>query len=417
MDARVSAAVAVGSAALQTLNTYLRDTDTAKGWYGTHYYEDFTKSNFSLKKFLGLDDDSPREIKEVFALQSTDWQYTIEYCLSNTQVWLRYARHNEKGKDEESRGECSWLPIYAALPANYRKHSRASSKKSASSLAAVRSLPAARFDAWGLVVLAIANGAKIQIQHGSEGGYFAELSGKTFVVTIWQKDVGGSITAHIEPRAYSSEQHTMMTSPEWQNLLWYGHSFSQHHHIFGWPLNDTPVYEAPKNLTTTHHDAELKELVIDNKWTTLLQDQLREALYSCHDAWESAQNMDEMNGLNKKIEAIKRQLLSFKLILVDDVDPSETSLVIEIRRKDALHYATKQLNKVHEFNARYQHQQGDGGQFEEADGGPELHMSHKVKELLRQQKVVTALIRLLSLPQKLDKVLSTRATGTYVSVV
>lgn len=89
---------------------------------------------------------------------------------------------------------------------------------------------------------------------------------------------------HIEPKDLLSDQHTLMTSSEWQNLLWYGHSFSEHHHIFGWPLNGTPSKEPPKNLATNHHDGELMHLVIDYQWTKRLQDQLRHALYACYDS-------------------------------------------------------------------------------------------------------------------------------------
>lgn len=65
----------------------------------------------------------------------------------------------------------------------------AKSPKSSRSIAAVKSLPAARLDSWGLIVLALANGARPEVIHSSNGGFFAELSGKSFVLTLWQRDV------------------------------------------------------------------------------------------------------------------------------------------------------------------------------------------------------------------------------------
>lgn len=168
-----------------------------------------------------------------------------------------------------------------------------------------------------------------------------------------------------------------MTTTEWQNLLWHGHSFYEHHHIFGWPLNGTPAEEPPRNLATNHHDGELEHLVMDHQWAKRLQEQLRDALYRCYDCWVGLRQqgdakaghpgeMDktkehlhpgEMDKIKEHlhpggIDKIKEHLVSFKLILVDKVKPRETMLVLELREEDTLYYATKHLKAIEDLQGQ-----------------------------------------------------------------
>lgn len=143
-------------------------------------------------------------------------------------------------------------------------------------------------------------------------------------------------------------------------------------------------------------------LVIDYQWTKRLQDQLRHALYACYDSQVDFEEKNPRIGQTDEIEKIKNHLKSFKLILVDEVKPDETALILELRHNDTLHYATKQLESIELFKNNY---------------GGENQNSQILQEILQRHKVVLALIRLLVLPHRVDLVLSTRATGTYVSIV
>ncbi|KAK7212342.1 hypothetical protein V2G26_019520 [Clonostachys chloroleuca] len=448
MDIAVSQAASLGTAALQYLNELLDSRETAKCWYGENHYHDFTKWNLFSRNILVA--NPSRKITKVFTIRAGGWDKAIGECVYNHQLWRRFAVRTD--------GDCSWLPIYEAVSEKDKKSYLSGAKKSAGFVATAKSLPAARLDAWGLVVLSLANGAKPQVTHNSNGGFYAELSGKDFVITMWQQDISGEIVGHIEPRAQASERHTAMTSPEWQNLLWYGHSFSKHHHMFGWPLNGVPLQEPPKNLTTSHHDGELKVLVMDNQWAEILQDRLRDALYECYDTWDAVQKdleqQKKLSDENKnKIEQTKDHIKSFKLILVDKVNAIETSLVFELREHDILHYATNQLNFAKSLN---QNQLKENQQMEEGShsGGSRTEANHNeeslsdanlseasiseaehqrenhqekqetenrqssiIQKLLQRQKVVVALTRLLVLPQRIDYILSTRTTGTCVLVV
>ncbi|PKK41182.1 hypothetical protein CI102_15072 [Trichoderma harzianum] len=178
MEAAMSTAVTVGIEALNYLNKLLADKDTATGWYGDHSPK-FIGHKYRLSRLRLHLPLSPIEITHIFRVKKDDWQQTIEHCLSNYQEWTRYAQ-NPRG------GECCWLPIYSSLPEEKRDAWCEKPKRSSRSIAAVKSLPAARLDSWGLIVLAFANGARPEVIHSLNGGYFAELSGKTFVVTLWQ---------------------------------------------------------------------------------------------------------------------------------------------------------------------------------------------------------------------------------------
>ncbi|KAG9249449.1 uncharacterized protein F5Z01DRAFT_697879 [Emericellopsis atlantica] len=315
MDAAASAVLEVGAGALQALNQFLEDTDTARCWYGSDYGY-FTTWSWRML----LPPFRKRKINNIFGVHADDWEQLIRNCLLNHKEWIHAAQSSDTG-------ECSWLPLYRALPGEKRHDWREKAQQSSSYIGAVRSRPAARFDVWGLVVLAFANGAGLDITHGSNGGFFAEMSARDFVVTVWQHDLSGSMIGHIEPRNQASEQHMIMTDSEWQNLLYHGHSFKEDHHVFGWPSNGDTQHQPPKNLTTDHHDSELKHLIIDYQMVKRLQKHLLGALRQCYEFWDACDyKISEEEGHPKeatrqKICDIRRHLTSFKKFLSMKLSP------------------------------------------------------------------------------------------------
>lgn len=384
MDAMASVALVVGARALDALNHWVEDRETAISWYGKEAHKKFTTRKwfwpFQLK------------IRKVLSIRNDNWQKVIESCLSGTGTWYRQA--------QKDSGECCWLPIYHSLPKETKKDCLLDPKRSLTSLGMVKSLPAARMDAWGLTVLALANGAKPEVS-SANGGYFVLLDGNHFVLTMWQENIAAPVIGHIEPKQSSSLDYNQLTSPEWNMLLWHGHSFNQHNHIFGWPLNGIPPQEPPEDLVTHSRDGEIEQLVMDHVWVKRLQGQLRQALYRCYDSWEAIKihQPGPNQALNNRIDLIQRHILALKLILVDDVQPAETALVDEVREMDVLHYTVKELKFIKdEINKR------------------EAWFEGLERNVLPAQKTVVALTRLLTLPQKVPKVLSTRGTGTYISI-
>lgn len=384
MDAATSAAFTVGAQALKTLNNWLDDTETAKSWYGKEY-KTFTGPSTWPPTKIGT-----RKIKTVFTISKDDWQKVIEYCLSDCYTWHR---HSEGG-------ECCWLSILGSLPKEMRSGFLQTPKRSLSSLGIVASLPAARIDLWGLVVLAYANGAKVSVKKCSTGSFCAKLAAISFTLTISQADMVGPIVAHLEPKERCLGDRPMLTSSEWHHLLLSGHTFKAQDHVFGWPISGKPPANAPEDLVTNVLDQELAQIVMDYQWVEELKKQLREVIYECYDGWEYILNKDLVKEETelKRIEKVQRHLLSSKLLLVDEVEQLE-SVIQEERVTDTLHYAERQLEFILDKIGE--------------NGG--LYNNWKTTILPSQRKIV-ALTRLLTLPQRVICELSTRDTGIYVSL-
>ncbi|RDH13956.1 hypothetical protein M747DRAFT_270953, partial [Aspergillus niger ATCC 13496] len=252
MDTAITAGLQVGVQALETLNNLLDEKEIAKTWYGENNYKDFTGKRFfpinTLNKF------GHRGIRKVFRIKKDTWHKVIQNCLTDCYNWYHQIKENYEG-------ECCWLLLYRSLPEETKRDCLERSERSLSSIGIVSSLPAARVELWGLVVLAIANGAKVCSKVASTGGFYARLDAQNFVLTIWETNTG-SATAHIEPREHPIESQPL-TSPEWNNLLWYGYSFGGHHHIFGWPFISQETSEPPDDLVSNLRNQELSRLVIE----------------------------------------------------------------------------------------------------------------------------------------------------------
>ena len=141
MEFAAGVPLAVGAAALRALNSYLYDKKVAIAWFGDDY-EVFT-SNKCVHGKLGIC------ISHVFSVPETECVRLIADSLQNSQSWF-WSRATRGG-------ECCWLPMYRTLKGN----TIAKARSALFSLGAVGSLPAARIDAWGLVVMAYANGATL----------------------------------------------------------------------------------------------------------------------------------------------------------------------------------------------------------------------------------------------------------------
>ncbi|RAH80666.1 hypothetical protein BO86DRAFT_433100 [Aspergillus japonicus CBS 114.51] len=345
MNIAISSGLDVGIQALNLLNKLLEEREIAKSWYGEDKYLIFTQRRcwplLPFKRFGRL------EIRKVFKVKKEHWQKVIENCLSDCSTWHEQMTYN-------NQGNCS------------------------------------RVESWGLIVLALANGADIQITYTSTGGTNAVLDGQSFILTILQSNIAGPITAHIEPKRYSSD-HKTFTSPEWNNLLWFGHSFGEYDHIFGWPLNESPPLDPPEQLVDNVRNQELSRLVIDDHRANRLREQLKDAIHKCHDQWEDLKDIQPSDELMKDIDPIQENLKKLKLILVDQDNPSGSFSLKEERIDDTLEYSEEQLKIVQE----------------------------KIKERhpTFSHKIIVALTRLLTKPKLIPNFLSTRDAGTYISVV
>ncbi|KAJ5771169.1 uncharacterized protein N7511_003220 [Penicillium nucicola] len=381
-----SAAFATGKEALNTLNNWLDDVEVAKSWYGNNYRK-FTGSGKRIGRTLFR-----LKITGVFTIKKNDWQKVIEECLSDCYNWHR----------QTEGGECCWLRLFTSMSDDMKRRCLQQSRSSIQSLAVVESMPAARIDLWGLVVFAFANGADQRVRSSSTGSFCANLYAIDFTLTIWQYDMAGPICAHIEPREQGQEDRTMLSSSEWNNLLWSGHTFKECDHILGWPPSADPSADAPGDLITNVLDRELAQIVMDYTWTRILQEKLRKLIYECHDSWD---DLKALAGEDQKprIEVIQRNLKGLKLLLLNDSILPE-AIVQEQRKEDTLQYAQKQLEFVgHELSP-------DGSMKQ-----PRLRGILETRLLPLQQQIV-ALVRLLTLPKMVIRQLSTRGTGTHVSL-
>lgn len=171
MESGVSASLALGAEAVVELDKLFQDKQIAKAWYGD-YYDLFTGYAWTIWRG-----------RRVFVVDKNDWKSVIRECLKNCHRWI-----------PNDTGECSWFHIYRAVCENRVKNSKLRrfsglavvpyTEKTVSHLSYIgyiSSLPAANLDSWGLIVMALANGAKVNYTSIERGGFAASLEARNLL--------------------------------------------------------------------------------------------------------------------------------------------------------------------------------------------------------------------------------------------
>jgi hypothetical protein len=280
-----------GVEALKILNKWLDSEEIAHTWYGSDK-DKFTGHTTMWKFFRGKVKAKP-DIKHVFTIQKEDWQLVIKESLPVSHTWFRDRK--------DKKGECSWLPLFWAC----REHLGddrvcPEAQKSFSSLGIVSTLPAARLDCWGLVVMAYSNGAWSQTTKASDGGFKTSLFAKNFVLELSQANINAPVQGHLEPREHPAEDCEPLEMDESRHLLDYGFSFSPQNVTVGWPVNGDTKEEPPPELVNGRWDKQLRHAVLDHFRASELEKKLRDEIIDYQKAWLDFLNKWTGSSVEKK---------------------------------------------------------------------------------------------------------------------
>ncbi|GKZ27994.1 hypothetical protein AbraCBS73388_008224, partial [Aspergillus brasiliensis] len=192
METAAGVPLAVGKAALQILNKWLENRETAQAWFGTAW-EDFVEVRTIRQHFRKARRHLAGEdlrINYVFTIKEADWKLVIRNCMEECHTW----------RGQRKNGECCWLPIYRSIIKRLEKEKVLElAASSSSTIGTVASLPAAVLESWGLIVMAYANGASGQyIEYN--GGYQAIFDANNFILSIKQPSLNSLAVAHITTR-------------------------------------------------------------------------------------------------------------------------------------------------------------------------------------------------------------------------
>lgn len=271
MESGVSAGLALGAEAALKLNKLLQDTQTAKAWYGD-YYDLFTAQTWCF--WYG------RRVSRVFVVDKYEWKAVIGRCLDDCHRWI-----------PNGDGECSWLHIYWAVSENRQKKTLRCvafriprkyllPKKPRRLFHILDLFPLCLQPIWtpgGLIVLAPANGAKVNYTSTERGGFAASLEARKFIITIQRHNIVTQMTGHLEPRDHPEQERRVLSDTKWTNLLWYGHTYDTDDPIMSWVLVDEEG-GPPEELVNWRRDAEFQNTVIDHPTRQVLADKLRDPI-------------------------------------------------------------------------------------------------------------------------------------------
>lgn len=391
--------LAVGAAALNILNAFLDDRRIAIAWYGEDY-KIFTSKTWINGRISIC-------ITNVFSVAESDCVRLIRDSIENSHNW--HASRRMRG------GECCWLPIYRSLSQNEPQAFVFDAHRAIFSLGAVGSVPAARIDLWGLIVMAYANGAKQSVSTES-GAYIAVLRAKYFVLTIRRQALTDQAVAHIEPR--EKEHHTAhyMAEQAWRNLLEDGHSFGKADYS-GWPLyTNLDTDSPPANLVNGEFDVQLRNEVLDDYRAAELKSKLDESLRKCRWLWDLSYNelitrttwLDDTNNISRA--AMVREYLEKALKFTESMTKGllDLNYQIETHPGDALRSAVSLRDDPMQWFLVESKDRGQDWEIFNWNGYP------RFPELMRWHEVVIALLRFLVRPTHIDGVLSSRGTGDTV---
>lgn len=382
MDSAVSGGLAIGTEAIRMLNTWLETGEIARAWYGK---EDYTKFTTRLS-FLPLNAFGSRTVSKVFTIKRDQWEQVIKACLPECGNW--YQRRLD--------GECGWLPLYRAVrdsPSSGTFVEKA--RSSLSSIGTISSLPAARLDTWGLVVLGYADGGAPHIQLEGNGAYRATFHGRHFVLVIGQEKLNSTTVAHLTPLPYPITEVQQPNDAEWINLYRDGQSIMKDDKLLRWfrdPCQRLP--NPPDGLVNGHMDDRIKRFMFDYRFAEILEKRIRNAIYDCYDEWMECKGKYPKDiFVQTQCQEVTDNLLKMRMFLGF---PDRNSFCEEMTMADMLHYADKQYHSCCRHSEAHKNKRGQNTATE---------------TLLQHHRRILAFLKIWQLSKVVPKQLSTRNTG------
>lgn len=386
-SAGTTAAITLGAEAAGALDHWLDGRRRARAWFGNQY-RTFTNIRPWMLNFTRLS-LWPHQIRKVFVIHRDDWREILDRCLYTCSRW------NDEG--QRGNGECCWLHIYRSLEKDRRKNFLVRTRDAGSYISAVSARPAARVESWGLFVLAYANGAEIESSETPEGSLRIVLACRDFVITLTRNGAIGQISAHLEPRYLSIDAYRGLRPDQRYNLLENGYSYDQYDTRFEW---DPAKYSPSSFLLEDRNTDDLKRTVLDDIKAESFRHEARKLYYECYTAWLSFDpllgDVNDDNNLFTRKDDYLRDLKVIREVLLDQQKTSQSGF----SKYDVPLIAKRQFEFLQEQRDAYQRQ---------GRPNPFKPISEKFDNLY-------AVTRILCFCKCLPPQLSTRNTGTYISL-
>ncbi|EAS29582.3 uncharacterized protein CIMG_08328 [Coccidioides immitis RS] len=376
MDPVAGAPLVIGIEALRTLDDWLETEDIVKAWYGADCN---TFCELSVSRSTG--EEKPR-LAKVFAIDNERWPDVIRISLEKAQNWWR----------AHSSGQCCWLPLYRSLSEQMPGAFIKGVTDGISCIGIANSLPAARMDFWGLVVLGYANGGIPRVVRDSAmASYRATFDCRNFTLVIWQNSLNSMAVAHIIPKRHTSFDRHSLDSKKWQLLLNTGTTVIQHEDpLTRWIEQDAP--KPPYELLGKDWDQNIQCTIFDYRFIKYMKDKLRQSIYYAHGAWRDVQSryLDDL-FIQNQASQISKNLLKSKVIL--DLETWNSFCDEMVSKEDVLHYSQRQLHQLQ-------------GEVERGN--------IKLNNLLQWHKNIFAFHKLLIISHQIPEELETRGMGRMV---
>lgn len=376
---KTGAPLLVGNEALEILNKWLDSEDIAKAWFGTDYK---TFCDLTVAGVAAITRHENPLLSKIFTVHMADWPAVIQTSIEKAHNW--WGSHPD--------GECCWLPLYRSLaeeaPEKYLKDVRAG----ISWVGTARSVPAARLDFWGLVVLGYANGGVPRvIREKATGSYRAIFDARNFTLVIWQNNLNATAVGHIAPKQYSSFDRNNLTQTEWLALLNTGSTVkAREDQLTSWIWQEIP--KPPYQLLSKSWDARIQRTVIDHEIIKYMKERLRQNIYLGSAAWREVKfRYPDDLFIQSNAEMIGQNLLKSKVF--GDLQTWNDFCQEIVSEEDVLHYSQKQLQLL-------------SGEVERGN--------IKLSNLLGCHKTIFAFQKLLIMSNKVPPQLDTRGTETTI---
>ncbi|UDD63992.1 hypothetical protein AFCA_011246 [Aspergillus flavus] len=380
METLAGAPLAVGVEAIRTLNKWLETREVAQAWYGRDW------NTFCKTTTQGLRRAGKPKITKIFTIRRSQWNEVITASNWRAPDWHQ---------PQYIRGQCCWLPLYRTLSQTVDGIDRFTTNTydGLPFIGTAISLPAARVDLWGLVVMGYANGALLEMSRNStDGGYRARLDARNLTLTVRQEGLNSSTVAHITVKATPSHERTCMSVLCWESLLGTGSSISLNQDdLLAWLQN---FQNGPDEaLVDGRWNSRIQNAIFDYYVTDDLKTKLEHAYCQCYDTWKAVAALrPQVRFISDNEEVFCENLLKSKVFMSDETYKPYCEELCSIQ--GVLDYSVNQWALVHEEHTQHQNLNG----------------------LLNSHRVLLSLHRLYILSQKIPKQLSTRGSGDMVLI-
>lgn len=340
-------------------------------WYGKEYAT-FTKVKYVKGKYSFC-------VIKVFKVTDLDvFERMIDK--STASLWLR-----------QRKGEHCWLPLYRAI----QDPKVVVDKEAKLALKPKPSHGAAELSMWGLVVMAYADGATATVPSVAEG-FKADFNAKHFVLELRQKKNSDQFDATLKPREAPLSTARPLAKSVWMSLLEKGNSFGDNEALKWLLEDDTNRAETPPDdLFSGDRDNEIRDHIIDHDYVRETEGRLSTVI---------KEHLDQLQQCRKQIrDRLQRKSESSPSQESKEAERIFTKLLNDLKR---LGFLLSSLVKGEKIG------QADALRLTKRCVPTPLRRWRKwidYDKLQQRHVVIEALVKVLSLPNRVHEKLSTKS--------